>query len=273
MVGKGLLSDGIVLAGIIFSAFYGGTLLANEQGEGNENAYDQLDCAQIIAEINQINNFHAIRKSTGVGKLAQGVIVAGAVVASPVAVAAGVAGLGGSKFNKNRKKKSKEARIDELIAVFKKKQCVAPQLSKSESLRRIKHSSIDDEQSNSTITVPPLERLGFPDACANPVDEIKRTYEIGLKDLEPDEYLRFFTVGSKTKNQKLRASHLIYGEVPLVRMVISTRKRKKNRGLWVERLKTGERKQLNYLPGRMSCNLNGVLTVDYLDLWVVVSPQ
>lgn len=255
---------------LIFSASASTSLLAKESADID---IDQFTCSEIAEAIGIINSSYANRALSAREKLAFGAVTVGAVAASPVTILVGVLGWSRSKYTKN-KVKTKEDSVDRLIALFEKKECELPaQLANSlGELHQVEIAQNEMRQTGDSLHVPPLDRLEFPDACANPVDEIRRTYEVTVDGLEPGEYLRFFTVGAKTKNQKFRADHLVYGPVQLPRMVISTRKRKKNRGLWVERVKTGERKQLNYLPANFSCNLIGTLTVDYYDLWVVVKP-
>lgn len=167
--------------------------------------------------------------------------------------------------------KKKEARIDPLAERFKAKGCVLPTVPDSASLRRKPSAAAGSQQGNEELAVPELDTLTFPVRCTNAVDDVTRIYEIGIRDLDANEYLKFYTVGGKSRARRLKASQLIYGPVRLPSMSIISREGGVTRGLWVERVKTGEKKQLNYLRANRACNLVGIQRVDYRNFWVFVS--
>ena len=189
----------------------------------------------------------------------------------PAAVTGGLAGgLLGLGYQQLYAKKNRAERdhIDGLLVAFNGLGCAdsaaEPQPYKVRAL-------IDQVASGQTISeFSETETLPFPNRCTNANDSIRRSYKILLSGLEQGERLRFFTYGTNPGSRNVMAANLLLGELRLPDMSITSRRGGKKRGLWVERMATGERAQLNYLPVAPHCSSSGLLTVKYDNIWVSV---
>lgn len=128
--------------------------------------------------------------------------------------------------------------------------------------------STTPQPSNSTITPQDIEQLPIAAKCGTALDDEKRTYTIEMSNLDPDEKIRFLTRGWASKNQLYTASELLNNPVKLPAMSIQSRRGGDNQGLWVERISTGERQQLNRLTPNFNCNSKGITIVEYINIWV-----
>ncbi len=124
------------------------------------------------------------------------------------------------------------------------------------------------DTSKDTINVGQIEKLPHPNACSNPIDRRKYSYEIGFKNFDPSEQVRFLPKGWSSKNVVYNASELIGEPVKLPALSLAGRIGGDKRGLWVVRIATGERQQLNYLPPNRTCNSEGDIVVQYDNIWV-----
>ncbi len=122
--------------------------------------------------------------------------------------------------------------------------------------------------STGTITVSQIEKLPHPTTCSNPVDRGQYSYEIGFKDLDPSEKVRFVPKGWSSRNVVFSASELINKPMKLPALSLAGRIGGDKRGLWIVRIATGERQQLNYLPPNGTCNSEGDIVVQYDNIWV-----
>ncbi len=170
-----------------------------------------------------------------------------------------------------RKTNNLERQMDPFVDAFFNKGCVIPEIEgdlESRPLRHFEHSNADGQTAASTFLAPKLETLPFSKECSKAFDREKRIYELGITNLQYDEYLKFTTIGKDSISYKIKASYLLFADVKLPELSVTSRSEMKGRGLWVERLKTGEKHQLNYLRPNFSCNSNGVVVVEYQNTWV-----
>lgn len=76
------------------------------------------------------------------------------------------------------------------------------------------------------------------------------------------------TIGWRASNVVYKISELMDGQVKLPAMLITSRRKRASRGLWVERIATGERAQLSYLSDTVACNRKGIAIVKYTNMWI-----
>lgn len=223
-----------------------------------------VSCGQVQTEISHILNEPQERSS--LDTLSRLALMFSGPVALPLIIGKDATSSSYSKSKANRK----EQMLDGLEALFNDKKCVLSiQLDRRENVfRNAVLSMSSEETTRMSILTPDLETLSLPGTCTNAKDDIERIYELVVNQLGPDEYLRFSTRGVESSNHKIKASLLRFGPVKLPKMSISSRKGGYTRGLWVERLKTGEKHQLNYLPPNRACNSKSRLTVRYDNIWV-----
>lgn len=128
------------------------------------------------------------------------------------------------------------------------------------------------QQSNSFIGVEQIHTLDFPVSCTGD-EKNKISYQVFLQRDNLDGDLKFYTKGWHASNQKIAIADLLDNEVKLESMTLSGRKGNayKNRGLWVQHLASGEKQQINYLPGALHCNSKGIINIKYNNIWVTVS--
>lgn len=223
-------------------------------------------CEQILDSIETTQ--HTNKGSDELGLL--GFVSGGpiGVVALPLLIAGGAL----SSRRSRAEFRKVERHLDELIVEFRKKGCTnnVSERFESEVYRYAKANHDGPESSDVDFFTPELETLTHPKVCHYPIDVKKRVYQLGIKNIDPDEYLRFTTIGENSTNYKIKALHLTFGEVLLPRVNVTTRKGGHKRGLWVERLKTGEKRQLNYLPPKTRCNSKSRTVVKYENLWIMV---
>jgi len=113
--------------------------------------------------------------------------------------------------------------------------------------------------------------MPHPVSCTNAVYRDRVEAGISLQGLDADESLRFLSKGWRGKNVIYSVAELTEArEVKLPAMTMASRKGLKKRGLWLERVKTGERVQLTRMQPNMRCNSKGILVATYTDLWVSV---
>lgn len=115
--------------------------------------------------------------------------------------------------------------------------------------------------------------LPTPEQCYFPIDERKYVYPINIKALAPEEKVKFISIGWRGSNVIYTAAQLLQDEVQLPPMLITSRRDRHNRGLWIERIATGERVQLSYLPDTVACNRKGIAIVKYTNLWIAASSE
>ncbi|MEM7359669.1 MAG: hypothetical protein AAF431_11275 [Pseudomonadota bacterium] len=237
----------------------------------------QRSCESLTEElVGLVKDFEVSKGDTnrvgaGMSTSAVGSILSGAAysVTLPVALAGGLIGLGYQSLYKERNQAERD-HIDGLLAAYNGKGCgesATTQRAVSADVL-VKHAAAGQAETQAKET----ETLPFPDRCTNAVDNIRRSYQIILSGLRPDERLRFFARGPEGGSRDIVATSLLLGELKLPPMSITARRGGKKRGLWVERLVTGERLQLNYLPVAWHCSTKGMLTVKYENTWVRVVP-
>lgn len=237
-------------------------------GQSCESLTDEL--VQLVKDFKPSDEEHdqaGAGLSTGaVGGLLTG---AGYSVTLPVALAAGLIGLGYQSLYKERNQAERD-HIDGLLAAYNGRSCgetaTTPMSGSADELINAAAAG------EATTRVGETETLPFPNRCTNANDHIERTYQISLSGLQPGERLRFFTLGTDASSRSIVATSLLLGELRLPAMSITARRGGKKRGLWVERLATKERFQLNHLPVAWHCSTKGLLTVKYDNIWVRVVP-
>ncbi|MEM7358411.1 MAG: hypothetical protein AAF431_04910 [Pseudomonadota bacterium] len=127
--------------------------------------------------------------------------------------------------------------------------------------------------SASVLQVKEVEQLAFPGRCDGTAEE-KLVYEVRVADNELDGKLKFYAKGPRGTNQKLEIADLLDGEVKLKSLTLSGRSGDgyTKRGLWVQHVGSGEKRQLSYIPGQFRCNTKGIITMRYNNIWVKVIP-
>jgi hypothetical protein len=242
---------------------------SNDKAAAIEKLGDNTSCSQIIEEIRLFNFGYGDPLQSGretAAIVSTSFATAIALVAQPYLVISGIV----DQFRKRNIRVKRVAILDEIVGLARAKSCQPPTFNR-ENTAGIRMPT--ELEAGLSMATPETEVLPTPRYCYRPQDKEERVYLVGLKNLDPDEYLRFFTKGRYTKNVKIKASHILYAKAALPKMKVFGSQGRSRHGLWVERLNTGERRQLNTLPGNPRCNSGGDLTVDYLNWWVVVRDE
>lgn len=134
-------------------------------------------------------------------------------------------------------------------------------------------AAADGEDSAAVLQVNNIDTLDFPGRCDGTAEE-KLVYEVYVADNHLDGKLKFYAKGPRGTNQKFEITELLNQEVQLKSLTLSGRSGDgySNRGLWVQHIESGEKQQLNYIPGQFRCNTKGIISMRYNNIWVKVKP-
>lgn len=133
------------------------------------------------------------------------------------------------------------------------------------------HAETPDKEP--VLHIADVQTLDYPGKCDGTMED-KLVYEVFVADEHLEGKIKFFAKGPRGTNQKFEIADLLHEEVKLKSLALSGRLGNgwRNRGLWVQHVDSGEKQQLNYMPGQFRCNTKGIITVRYNNIWVRVKP-